>query len=365
MQDAIKQRLGRTLLFLPVVLGLVVLALAVAVVVVKKSDDRPRAEVGDVFANPGGGAVKHRGEVFLPWIRLEVGAGEPRDELPDLLGADANVRAPKGGSFVQVQARNTGGVLLSTVTWPYTADVELLLRADGTDYSLSGPGGLNYTAADPNSTSEERWVAVKGHPKDLAVVVRIGDEEQVVDASDGSVELGRAAELAALPSVQEHFQDRKDIGCGRFRRTDDSPVQIDYPKSVECKVQQTLRTPYVDGIGWAEPGHEFLVVQIDPPDYVDVSVPDGAPTATSFQDTLRHSAELGGSASLSEPADTKALGQYVLGPTAVQFVFDVAKDKPAGDLTITTRIRARGQRGFAFRTEHARIEWTVPGRNLA
>ncbi len=290
---------------------------------------------------------------------------EPQDDLPDLLGARPNVQAPEDGSFVRVEVNAKESFPLTVISARYVSEVELVLRADGTDYPLSGRGGIVLDPAGTNPRSEDRWVAVQGHPEDLSVVVRLDGEEQVVDASDGSVDPGRFVDLAGLPTIQEQFQNRTSFSCGRFTRLDDSPITLPYPQYVDCRVAQVMRTPYVDGLGWAEPGREFLAVQIERPNQIDVTVDDGAPTDTYYSSTLAISGKLNGRPSLAAPAGMKALGQYVLGPEGTQLVFDVAKDRPAGDLTVTTRIRARGQIGFTIRTERAAIRWTVPGRKLA
>lgn len=356
MTNSLRQRLT----FLPLILALIVVGLTVALKVVNESNHRPRAHVGEVFDYPyHESPLPRSGELVVPWARLEVSAGQAEDELPDISGAEANVRAPAGGSFVRVDVRGKGDIVFAAIAAPNEPDVDLLLRADDKDYPLFGPGGLDVGDHNFTSFDDAIWVAVEGHPKDLAVVVRIGSEEQILNASDGSVELGRAAGIANLPTYSEQIGNRNDFSCGRFRRVDDSPLQVPYPRFVGCTIQHTLHTPYVDGIGWAQPGREFLVVLLGGPTNVDVLVPGGA---RSYDTSLKHSAELGGTPSMADPwgpdRDASDLSD-------LQFVFDVAEGEPVGDLAITTRINARGQTGFTSKTERAAIQWTIPGRKLA
>ncbi|KRF10984.1 MULTISPECIES: hypothetical protein [unclassified Nocardioides] len=356
----------RLLPLLAAVMAVVVAALALTLVVVKKDDRRPRAEVGDVFRAPSPAKdLPDQATVWIPWARLHVAAGEPKDTLPDLSGAPANLQAPDGGSFVRVQATIEDRIPVATIATPFVMEIEVVLRADGKDYPLSGPGGLGLDPNGPLDQGGERWVAVEGHPKDIEVRITVDDETQVVDASDGSVDNGRAAALADIPSAEE-LADLDDFGCGRFRqrpalRGDDSPLRISYPEYVTCTVTVSLRTPYVDGIGWAEPGREFMVVQVEPPHDVSVRTEAIALWRSSF--TL--SASLEGRPSVRSSDLSSFDNGYLSSPDGDQFVFDVAAGEPAGDLALSAHVRAHV--GDAIVTERKRtvIAWTVPGRKLA
>lgn len=177
-------------LVLPCLLAVVVLALAIALVVVRHQDGRPRAEVGArLHQERQEEPLDHSAEVVVPWARLEVGVERPREELPDIAGGPANLRAPDDGSFVRVQVHVAEEAPAAGVQDPMPVD--LVLRADGRDYPLTVVGGL---VLDPEALTEqggEVWVAVEGQPEDLEVRLSVGDEIHVV-RPDGTVETGRS-----------------------------------------------------------------------------------------------------------------------------------------------------------------------------
>lgn len=349
--------------------AVVVAALAVVLVVLKNQDDRPHAEVGDVFGHPTAtDPLPHRGEVLLPWARLQVGAGEPRQELPDLFGAQSNVQAPEDGSFVQVEASLADDyqVPMAALAAPYTQQIEVVLRADGRDYPLTGPGGLTLDPNGPLPQGGTRWVAVEGEPTDLEVRVTVDGLTQVVDASDGSVEAGRAADLADL-RAPDALSNTKPVRCGTVRRLDRAAPHVEYPRTLSCKVTLALRTPYVDGIGWAKPGREFLVVHVVRPQIVDVAT--GSGSDLEFWDArVRLTARLDGGTPVGGPVEVNSLTQ---GPLTIsdpdnpeQVVFDVPQG-PVGDLTLGLDVRARRGAPFVTERQRLRFRWTVPGRRLA
>ncbi|WP_067433549.1 hypothetical protein [Nocardioides jensenii] len=356
--------------YLPGLIGFVVIAIAVGIAIVRQIDDRPRAEPGAVFLNPDTqNPLPNAGTVVFPWARLSVATAAPRDELPDGLRESTGVRAPEGGSFVRVQLTDLGTIAFAESSRPYLADVDVLLRANGADHTLSGPDGLDLDRAGLPDTRNDVWVAVEGHPQDLAVVVRIGGEEQVVDTSDGSADLGRAADLAALPSAEDQ-QAKGDstFDCGSFVRTDDQRFAVRDAESGECRVADAQRTPYVGDLGWAEPGREFVVVTVLLPLRREFDIPAQSPTKVWHAMAVRTSATLGGQPDDATPVDTWARGTDDggrFGTQATQFIFEVPRAKATGDLTVTTRYRARGHGPFAAKNLRADLAWTIAARKLA
>ena len=347
----------------------IVLALSVALVVVRAQDGRPRAEAGDVFDHPfQEDPLPHRGEVLLPWARTQVGAGEPRTELPDVLGAAPTVRAPDGGSFVRVEValEEDYAIPLTALASPYVEQSEVVLRADGRDYPLSVPGGLVLDPNGPIGQDGGRWIAVEGEPTDLEVRVTVDGVTQVVDAADGSVDAGQAADLAELPSAEE-LQDAQATRCGEPRRLDTTQLTVTYRPALKCRVQLSLRTPYVDGVGWAQPGREFLVVHVIRPR--DLSLSTGRGDATQFWDSeLRFVARIGDADPVAPWVDVNALNQGTFTlqdpDDPGQVVFDVARGEPIGDLTLDLVARARLGEPFVTERREARFRWTVPGGEL-
>lgn len=359
----------RSLWSVVAMLAAVVVALSVALAVVRAQDGRPRAEVGDLFDFPfQEEPLPHRGQVLLPWARTEVGASGPRQELPDLLGAEPTVGPPDGGSFVRVEleVEEDYAIVSAAAGTSYAQEAEVVLRADGRDYPLSGPGGLVLDPDTPLARTESVWVAVEGEPSDLEVHVTVDGVTQVVDAADGSVDAGRAADLADLPSPEE-LRAPDAPPCGTPRRLDDTGLTVSYRPMLECRVLFTLRTPYVDGIGWAPSGGEFLVVHIDGPTWV--SLRTGPKDDATYWDTrIRFSARLGGTDPVAPEIDANSLIQgrsLLLDPdNPGQVVFEVGEGEPAGDLTLDLVADARLGEPFVTERQQMRVRWTIPGGEL-
>lgn len=361
----------RSLWPLVALLTVVVVGLAVALIVVRgTADDRPRAAVGQVFSAPfAEDDLPHYGEVLLPWARTKTGAGAAREELPDLLGAKANVRAPEGGRFVRVEVKLEKDYIipLSAVGRPYTQKTEVVLRADGRDYPVSGRDGL---VLDPNGPLQQGggvWVAVEGDPKDLEVRVTTDGVSQVLDASDGSVEAGRAADLAEIPS-QDELREMKGASCGTPTRLDDSGLRVDYRPSLKCRVQLALHTPYVDGLGWSDEGREFLVVHVVRPRRLSL-ISGRGDAATYWDAELEFSALLGDAEPLGPAMDVNDLNS---GPLSIsdpddpeQLVFDVAQGEPMPDLTFDYQGQATTGGPFTVERRPIHFHWTLPGGDLS
>src|SRR3546814_19408981 len=84
-------------------------------------------------------------------------------------------------------------------------------------------------------------------------------QTQVVSA-DGSVARGRTADGERAPTY-EKVRAFKHVPCSTPRAVGSSPLQIGYPDELACLVTLVSRTPYVDGLGWAAPGREFLLAR--------------------------------------------------------------------------------------------------------
>lgn len=343
----------------------VVVGLAAALVLLGVHDPRPRAAVGEVLDHPfQEDDLPHRGEVLLPWARLEVGASPATDELPDLLGAEANLRAPDGGSFVRVAVDlpEDFGIPLAAVAAPYVEEIEVVLRADGRDYVVDGPGGMVLDPNGPLGQGGSRWVAVAGHPEDLEVRVSVDGVTQTVDAADGSVSTDRepvVAALAALPTDDE-LVEADDTPCGPPRREDTTGLVVAYRPALACHVSLALRTPYVDGLGWAEDGREYAVVQLVRPRDLSFDSPRGEP-AGRWSSDLTLTARLAGGTPLAPEVDVNSLSvggfQDVDNPS--QLVFDVAAGQPLGDLVL--EVDAAAELGAPWVTDRrdVRLVWTV------
>ncbi|KRE39184.1 hypothetical protein ASG73_02240 [Janibacter sp. Soil728] len=331
------------------------------------SDPRPVADPGQVYDYPfAEDELPHAGEVSLPWARIEVAVGTPQRELPTILNGAADVAPPEGGSFVRVDARPADNAQLpfAATGRPLQVAVEIVLRADGAEYSLSGPGGLRF---DPNDffvgATGSRWVAVPGHPSELEVAVLVDGKEQTVHA-DGTVSAGRAAGLAELPGLRSGSR-ADEVACGPTRRVDDSSLRLpDGLDDLACTVRTTFRTPYVDGVGWAPEGHEYLVVVAAHDDVPSVDGPAGE--RWNATDTL--TGRLDGAEPVVDPVDVNAVNagtlaiQLVDGPRML--VFEVPETGSTGDLVLRLDIDARPDDPADPGHEQMRLESTVPEEDL-
>lgn len=351
-----------------VTLLLAVLVIALTAVLAVGDEDEqeptlPRAEAGDVLRQIGQAEPPRvMTDAWLPWARVRIGASEPVDALPNVrMDATPVVRAPEGGSFVRV-------LLLVEARYPFTTvgstekpAVELVLRADGKEYPVMDSDSWGFSPRPTLTGHGDRWVAVDGHPVELELLLTVDGETQVIDAVAGTIDAGRAAALADLPSQRDAI-DFKDTECTRFRAAPGAPLRIPYPRYARCSLSYAARTPYVVGLGWSEPGREFLVAQFRMP--FDIRVAStGAHGSGSWRTSYDVRARLKGD-------DTAVAGSTpgVPGSTyqrnGVQFVFDVAADEPTGDLTVLVDLTAWDGNSVADAPVTVTFSTTMPGRKL-
>lgn len=346
----------------------IALLLAVGMATMSEGGEtRPRAEVGDVLDHPF--ADEDEGEtatVLLPWQRVDVSVGPVRTELPEIAGGPADVAAPEGGRFVRVDVRPMTDVQPSyfATAIPRRSSAELVLTADGRDHPLDSAAGLTLDPGDAASLrGGTRWVAVEGHPSDLELRVITDGQEQSV-RPDGSVTHGRAADLEDVPTVDE-LRPAEQQDCGPAERVDETDLRVE---GVGCSVTLAARTPFVDGPGWAESGHDYLVVHIARDQYFDIDGPDEGRGLTARDPRL--DARLGTTRPVSGPVDVNEINRGTLAITSVddpqQFVFEIPSGEPPGDLTVSLDIETRPRDPFATEdAEEVRLEWTVPAGDLA
>ena len=330
-------------------------------------DSRPQASPGDVFSAPyAEEPLPHEVRLELPWRHLDVAVGVAQPRLPDIGGAPADVAPPEGGSFVRVDVTSpVDQVPFVGIRRPLATQVEVSVRADGVDHPLSDrPGGIRLDPETPWTTATgTRWVAVDGSPTDVKLVVTVDGEEQVVD-TNGDVDLSRGAQLADLPAATA-LQDEPEIDCGRSRRADSSDLELeDYSRDAACTVTRVLRVPYVDGLGWAPRGREYVAVLLT----LDRSVQVERTGDDSWRSTTTLASRLGDDEPLAGPIDVNELNA---GTLAIQdpddpqmFVFEVDEGE-SPDLEATLDVEAVPSDPFATGRETLRLAWHVEGGRLS
>lgn len=330
-------------------------------------ETRPRAEVGDVLTHPYADEVEGKtATVLLPWQQVQVSVGPVREELPEFSGAPSDVAAPEGGRFVRVEVRPVTDTQPSyfVTDRQRRTSAELVLSVDGTDHPLDSDSGLALDPGDAESLrGGTRWVAVEGDPSDLELRVITDGQVQSV-RPDGSVRRGRAADLDEVPPAEE-LQGVEDEDCGPAERIDETGLELD---GADCAITLAARTPFVDGLGWAESRHEYLVVHIARRDYLDID--DRAGDGRLSARAPRLDARLGSARAVSGPVDVNELNRGTLAIQSVddpqQFVFEVPVGTSPGDLTVSLDVEAEPRDPFATGdAEQVRLEWRVPAGDLA
>lgn len=112
---------------------------------------------------------------------------------------------------------------------------------------------------DPTQTGGH---AVVGVPDDSTPVLEVeyDGETQVVNLSSGTVDSGRAGPLSSLDgevsSGQESWSMTERVRCG-----EEEPSGLD-EIGFSCNSSPALELPYVRGLGWAEKGRPYVLVDV-------------------------------------------------------------------------------------------------------
>lgn len=253
-----------------VLLGAVLLPLVAGLVWFVQSDHRPRAEAGQLVERSDDEIDGRTASVAVPWGRLSLTVGAPVRELPAGDLGPAELRPPRGGSFVAI----SGDVAMDKlIPLPRTMAAEVLapeivLLADGRRYRVDG---IVMVAAPVNLSPGRRtgYLAVKGTPNDLRLEVGYDGQRRIVDLDGGPGEPGR---FAALDRVSSSYRERD---CGRAIW----PARFSAGRyaRMKCRITWAQRMPYVAGLGWAPEGKAWLVVTQagEPPAVVGWRAPSG------------------------------------------------------------------------------------------
>jgi hypothetical protein len=236
------------------------------------------------------------------------------------------VQEPDDGTFVPVQVVADRDRLIPVyVDSPgFEGRAELTLLDGGRRYPITHvPGGFRLDPATADNKGPQRYLAVEGSPDDWSLEVEYDGVTWVVDLSDGSTEPGPQDRLLDMPTLDEQ-QEQRALRCGTPVWTRGYRPEERYNNPV-CRVIHQQRVPYVDGLGWAEPGREFLVVHVQSREPGHATGPGGAHYLVRSPDL---SYRLDGQEPLAV-AEVNELG----GPGALQqfydpdqAIFDVAVD---------------------------------------
>lgn len=343
----------------------VLLAVALAVTIAGRlGEDRPRASVGEIILPPDHEPVpSDAGTVDLPWGSVSVSVGDVTDEVPEALEGRSAVAPPDGGSFVRVTLQPTqkkeGPPPFVHTGKPWQSRAEVVLTADDEEYRIDGRDGLEVTPDSPTPKGgHSRWVAVDGDPSDLSVTVTVDGEEQVIEA-DGSVSRGKAAALDDVPS---QLRKGTSSACGSVKQSGSPTMSVQPSDMPECTLDASVRTPFVDGLGWAAKGKEYLVVQVSYDHRVDVTSKDDVARVIDTRLTARLDGVL--------PEGRVTDGGPVLGTSAMHgsmetVIFEVPVEESNSTLSLRLDFEGTPEDPFVSeKPERGRLTWTIPGEEL-
>jgi len=218
-------------------------------------DDREQAQPGDAVVAPDDVDVHgSTANVYIPWGRLELTVGSPREELPDLVNTDE--KAPDGGGFVGIELAS--GDTDTQLPLPFVEGgryraPRITLVAGERRYPVPELGEGLVTRGGGNllaSQSAKVFVPVAVMPKHPSLEVTYDGVPQRVSSS-GKVTPGR------FKALQGVGREPEPVSCGDSPR---SPKQLRGDNSPTCSLPRVMRVPYVAGLGWAAGDHEWLVL---------------------------------------------------------------------------------------------------------
>lgn len=218
-------------------------------------DDREQAQAGDAVVAPADADVHGAtSNVYIPWGRVKLTVGSPREDLPDLV--DADEKAPDGGGFVGIELV-VGGVD-TQLPLPFVGGgryraPRITLVAGEQRYPVPELGKELVTRGGGNLLVQQPvkvFVPVADMPNHPSLEVTYDGMPQWVSSS-GKVAPGR------FKALRHVAREPEPMSCGDSPR---GPKQLRGDNSPTCSLPRVMRVPYVAGLGWAAGDHEWLVM---------------------------------------------------------------------------------------------------------
>ncbi|MBB2892628.1 hypothetical protein [Flexivirga oryzae] len=237
---------------------LLVVAVALSTVLfVRHQGDKGRMAAGT--SRPGDYAVSDTSlyrtfQLVVPGASVMINAevGQRAALVDDKTYDVTRVKAPHGGQLVHLEWSVSGPWLGGA---PHTGDhtSSLAVRSRTTsvvlDRAITAP--VVGSAGSGDDDRHEALVAVPGELADLQVTVTFQGRTQSISLASGERRLGAFASLY-----------RPRAAGAQVSLTRDQPTDGQSPYRWFChaEVNGLTRTPYVDALGWAPAGHEWVVV---------------------------------------------------------------------------------------------------------
>ncbi|MBB2894517.1 hypothetical protein, partial [Flexivirga oryzae] len=238
-----------------VALLLVVAVALSALLLGRHEDDRGRMAVGDSLQGDyslSDATYEHDLSFQLPGSVLSVSVAVGQRASSDETGGSVEAKAPRDGQLVHVTWSATRS---SSDGAPDTGDhaSRLAVRSKTTsvvvDRAVKAPAQGSSTAGDDDRN--QALVAVPGDAADVQLTVTFEGRTQSVSLVSGERRLGAFASLY-----------RPRPASAQVSQTQDQPADERSGYWWFCTAEARLmtRAPYVDGLGWAPAGREWVVV---------------------------------------------------------------------------------------------------------
>jgi hypothetical protein len=270
--------------------------------------------------------------VLIPTGMLYVTASEPAEQLPDGVAGPDDVAG--GGRWIGVSwdlqpGPRRGAAELALERPPLKAPT-LALVADGLRYPIGPAYRVVRDRVIASAGSQDRFVAVAGDPRDVAVAVTYDGVTQTIDPATTRLDAGDARGLYHIITTEPH--------CTGTATTRPGLRGVHF----RCRVDQRVLVPYVGGLGWAAPGRAWAVVDVHTGLDADRAYPswprpEGGGDVRYVAAGARRTYTVDGRPPVATirseggPADGRGEAERVL-------VFDVLADAP-GTLRIDQRMR--------------------------
>lgn len=241
----------------------IALAAVVALVVglaiwVNTRDEAPVAAPGDGFQIIDSEVINaelpgDQVEIHLPWKVVTVTVGEQRESVPSREDETGVPGAPDDGGFLPVRVEGQALAPDPVSLWDWSQKMAWptpRLTIDGVEARLPGLDAHFGIAA----TSGTWYVATEGDPENIEFAISLGDHTETFDLRDGEEHVAWAQEFDHETVTHTRFPCKQESWTAGYAG--------DYGVDLQgCQMTSLTTTAYVDGLGWAPAGKEYVVAQ--------------------------------------------------------------------------------------------------------
>lgn len=236
--------------------GVVVLALVVGGGLLwRQYDDRGRltagaSRAGDYSMSDGYFSESYSLTVPGARILVNVEAGRRGSKLDDATYESTRVKAPRDGLLVHLDwSAVRSGNVDSTLVDAHRSS--LRIRSKDTSVVVDRKIVPTTRTSYDDDDRDQKVVALRGDLGDLKLEVEFAGRKQTVSLLSGRRDMGRFASLYGAEVVNNRVVAIEQ----------DQPTDVRSPFRWYCKALsgRLIRTPYLDGLGWAAPSREWIL----------------------------------------------------------------------------------------------------------